>query len=168
MAAKTEKQAVANNRHNVPWADPNVREEMLLEIIGRIAEGESLTRICLEKEKGYCSPATFLFWIGKNPILAKHYARAIEIRSDINVEMIVDIADTEANVAKARNMMDARKYHNEKLAPKKYGAKVFAESNTNIDIKQKIDLTMIPAQVREQLRSALMKQIELTANSDDA
>lgn len=163
MASKAAKATHVVNRYTSPWQTDEIKKEVALEIIAQISEGESLIKICANNKDIYPSPATFLFWIGKDPLLAKHYARAIEIRSDLNVEKILDIADDDPNPARARNRIEARRYHNEKLAPKKYGAKVFAENNTNIDIKQKIDFTMIPAQVRDQLRQAIMKQIELQA-----
>lgn len=151
------------NQHTAPWKTDDMKRELAMEIIAKISEGNSLIKICEMHKDIYPSPATFLFWVGKDPVLAKYYARAIEIRSDVNVEMIMDIADDDPNPARARNRIEARRYHNEKLAPKKYGAKVFAENNSSIDIKQKIDFTMIPAQVRDQLRQAIMKQIELSA-----
>jgi hypothetical protein len=33
----------------------------------------------------------------------------------------------------------------------------------DVNIKQKVDLTLMPSQVRDQLRHALLRQIELTA-----
>jgi len=83
------------------------------------------------------------------------------------VETMMDIADDDANPARARNRIDTRRWHNEKLAPKKYGAKFLAESTLDVNIKQKVDLTLMPTQVRDQLRHALLKQIELTAVEAD-
>ena len=168
--AKAPKTVVRQNNlqtRDLIWPMPDNSDEIFSDIIRRISEGETLVRICKEKyddgSAKYPSPATFLRWVGKSHQLAKQYARAIEIRSDVNVEMIIDIADNDSNVAWARNKIDARKYHNEKLAPKKYGAKFLSESVMDVNIKQKVDLTLIPAQVRQQLRNALLRQIELTA-----
>jgi len=143
-----------------PWHDVDVKDEMFDEIVGRMANGESLARICRDTEKAYPSPAAFLKWVSDNPFYQKRYARAMEIRSDVNVEVMLDIAENETNAVKARNMIDVRKYHNEKLSPKKYGAKVLQESNVNI--RQKIDFSVMPAHVRQQLREALMRQIQPT------
>ena len=153
------------------WPMPDNSGELFRDIIRRISEGEALVRICADKNEDgsakYPSPATFLRWVGKDPFYAKQYARAIEIRSDLNVEMIVDIADTDPNVAWARNKIDARKYHNEKLAPKKYGAKFLSESTLDVNLKQKVDLTVISSQVRNQLRQALLMQIEHNSKEFD-
>lgn len=170
-AAKNLPEVARTTHHKSFWHDENIKLEDLQEIIRRIAEGESLTKVCQTlKEDGskrFPTPATFLANIKENPLLAKQYARAIELRSDIMVEKMMDIADDDTNVAMARNRIDVRKYHNEKLAPKKYGAKYLAENTLDVNIKQKIDLTMISAQVRDQLRSAMLKQIELKANEID-
>ena len=146
------------------WSDEEVRTEALLAIIKRISEGESLIRVCRDPNEKFPSPATFLWFVSQDPMLEKQYARAIEIRSDVNVEIMIDVAETENNPAKARNINDARKYHNEKLAPKKYGVRVLQETYATVDIKQKIDFTAIPSQVRDQLRQAIMKQIDLKPN----
>lgn len=170
-ALKSVASPTKTKHHHSFWHDENVRREDLNEIIRRIAEGESLTKVCQslnpDGSKKYPTPATFLAHIKEDPLLGKQYARAIELRSDIMVEKMMDIADDDTNVAMARNRIDVRKYHNEKLAPKKYGAKYLAENTLDVNIKQKIDLTMMSAQVRDQLRSAMLKQIELKANEID-
>ena len=170
-AAKAAKDVVRTTHHSSFWSNEDIKHEDLQEIIRRIAEGESLTKVCKTlNEDGsnrFPTPACFLANIKNDPILQKQYARAIELRSDIMVEKMIDIADDDTNVAMARNRIDVRKYHNEKLAPKKYGAKYLAENVVDVNIKQKVDLTLIPAQVRQQLRNALLKQIELKAIESD-
>lgn len=170
MAKASKAVALPPKRRNF-WISDEVKHEDLAEIIRRIADGESLTKVCqslnTDGSKRFPSPATFLAHIKEDPYLSKQYARAIEMRSDINVEIMIDIADDDPNPARARNRIDTRKWHNEKLAPKKYGAKFLAESTMDVNIKQKVDLTLMPAQVRNQLRNALLKQIELTATEID-
>jgi len=165
--AKASKAVAISPKRKGFWLNDEVKQEDLAEIIRRIAEGESLTKVCqsLNKDgsKRFPTPATFLAHIKDEPFLAKQYARAIEMRADIMVETMMDIADDDSNPARARNRIDTRRWHNEKLAPKKYGAKFLAESTLDVNIKQKVDLTLMPAQVRDQLRHALLKQIELTA-----
>lgn len=143
------------------WSDDAYREELFLEIVREVAEGKTLTRVCRDgKDKGYPSASRFLALIEKDPYLLKQYSRALQIRADINAETIVDIADEDTNIARARNRIDARRWHNEKLAPKKYGAKVLSENTTDINIRQRIDFSMIPSQIRDQLRRAMLMQIE--------
>jgi len=169
--AKASKAVARTTHHKSFWYDENVKQDDLAEIIRRIAEGESLTKVCQSLNKDgsrrFPTPASFLANIKENPVLSKQYARAIEMRSDINVEIMMDIADDDTNPGRARNRIDARKYHNEKLAPKKYGAKFLAESTMDVNIRQKVDLTLMPSQVRDQLRNALLRQIELTAIEAD-
>jgi hypothetical protein len=43
---------------------------------------------------------------------------------------------------------------------------VLQETYATVDIKQKIDFTAIPSQVRDQLRQAIMKQIDLKPNAE--
>jgi hypothetical protein len=153
------------------WESEDVKQDDLAEIIRRIAEGESLIKVCqslnTDGSKRFPSPATFLAHIKNDPYLSKQYARAIEMRSDIFVESMMDISDDDPNPARARNRIETRKYHNEKLAPKKYGAKFLAENTVDVNIKQKVDLTLIPSQVRNQLREALLRQIELKTIEND-
>lgn len=152
--------SVARPVRNV-WGDQEYREEIFLEVIREVAEGKTLTRVCRDgKDKGYPSASRFLALIEKDPYLLKQYSRALQIRADINAETIVDIADEDTNIARARNRIDARRWHNEKLAPKKYGAKVLSENTTDINIRQRIDFSMIPSQIRDQLRRAMLMQIE--------
>lgn len=168
--AKTARKVSAQNAVVVPekrksdkfrsWNETEeIKDETFATILQRIANGETLTKICNSSDE-FPNAATFLGYVGKDPILAKQYARAMEIRADIIAETIVDIADDENNVAKARNRIEARRWHNEKLAPKKYGAKVLSENYSNINIRSKLDFTLLPSDVREKLKFALMKQIE--------
>jgi hypothetical protein len=140
-----------------PWYQIEVKDKIFNEIVDRLANGESLVSIC--RTDGYPSGASFLYWVENNPLYAKQYARAMKVRADMNAEHILDTARTEPNVAKARNIMDALKWHNEKMAPKKYGARVFSENETNLNMKQKIDFRFMPQEVRTKLREALMLQL---------
>ena len=142
-----------------PWHNIDVKEEMFDEIVERIVNGESLVRVCGDVNKQYPSPARFLYWVDNNPMYAKRYARAAQIRADVNAEIILETPEREVNQHKARNMMDARRWHNEKMYPKKYGARVLQESYQNINIKQKIDFSALSQHVRQQLREALLKQM---------
>lgn len=174
--AKTARKVAASSSVVVPekrqsdkfrsWNESEeIKAETFSAILKRIANGETLTKVCNSSED-FPNAATFLGYVAKDPILAKQYARAMEIRADIIAETIVDIADDENNVAKARNRIEARRWHNEKLAPKKYGAKVLSENYSNINIRQKLDFTLLPADVREKLKFALMKQVTASKADD--
>jgi len=72
------------------------------------------------------SPNTFLRWKNKDEDLAVQYARAIDRRTDGQVEEIIEIADnsTPESVHCDRLRIDARKWTASKMKPKKYGDKL--------------------------------------------
>jgi hypothetical protein len=145
-----------------PWYDPDIKEEMFENILERMVNGESLVHICETRaeywpNETYPSIAAFYSWIYANPKYKARYDEAMKMRSDSMLESIIHISDTEPNPAIARNKIDARKWHNEKMSPKRYGVKVLAESNVNMN--HKVDLALVPAHVREELRAALLKQL---------
>lgn len=139
-----------------PWHDVEVQDAMFDEMVGKLANGDNLVNLC-RSNKDFPSPASFLRWVDDNPEYAKRYARAAQIRADVHAEKIVDVAETENNPAKARNIIDAIKWHNEKSSPKKYGAKILQESNVNVT--NRIDLRAMSYGVRQELRNALMAQL---------
>lgn len=142
------------------WYDDDVKDEMFHHIVGRMANGENLIAVFRNLPEGYPkSAATFLYWVSENPEYANQYARAMKVRADIQAEDILNIAETEPNQFKARNMIDARKWHNAKSQPKKYGDKVLQESNINVTART-IDSSLLSQEVRDQLRAALAAQLE--------
>lgn len=98
--------------------------ELFATICERIAEGESLVKIC--KNSDMPSYTSVMNWLAadKDGLLVERYARAREAQADYRADETIDIADecTDANIARIR--IDARKWHSGKLAPKKYGDKV--------------------------------------------
>jgi uncharacterized NAD(P)/FAD-binding protein YdhS len=52
------------------------------------------------------------------------YARARDRQQEVFAAQVILIADTVKDAAIARNMMDARKWHASKVAPKKWGDKI--------------------------------------------
>ena len=117
-------------------------------ILFRIAEGQSLTSIC--KIKGMPHIATFYRWLRKDIGLREEYARARADQADTLADELIDIADTEPDAAKARNMIDVRKWAASKLKPKKYG------DLKQIDITGSIDFAaMTDEQLAKQLQDRL-------------
>jgi hypothetical protein len=57
----------------------------------------------------------------------KEYARARQIQADYFADQTVEIADSETDNNRARNRMDARRWHASKIAPRKYGDRVVQE-----------------------------------------
>ena len=96
--------------------------EIAEKICEEIAEGKHLVMICAED----WSPAerTVYQWLNRRPEFAQMYAHARERQQETFAAQVILIADTESDTAKARNMMDARKWYASKVAPKKWGDKI--------------------------------------------
>lgn len=95
-------------------------------ICQRIADGKGLAEVC--REKGMPSRETVRKWLmwgeqGKAPYtgFVGIYARAREEQADSHADEVVEIADTEPDVNRARVRIDARKWSAAKRAPRKYG-----------------------------------------------
>ena len=97
------------------------------EILDRIAEGESLHRIC--KDKGMPARSTVLKWCIDIPEFSDHYARAYQIGADVEFDEIQELAATATpeNAQVVKLQVDTRKWVLSKKLPKKYGDKVQQE-----------------------------------------
>jgi terminase small subunit-like protein len=110
--------------------------EIAEEICRRMADGESVLKIC--KEPGMPSTAAIFRWLEAKPAFREQYARARELQAHHYFERIVQIAfddksdffvDNETGkvisdhvrVARARLQVDALKWCSAKLLPKVYG-----------------------------------------------
>jgi len=95
-------------------------------ICARLASGESLLQVC--RDEGMPPESTVRRWVAddREGFSAK-YAHARDIGLDHQADRIIEIADTEEDPAKARVMIDARKWHLSKMAPKRYGEKTTTE-----------------------------------------
>jgi hypothetical protein len=108
-------------------------------ICGRIADGESLRKICESADMP--SKTTVMRWLADESQKAfrDQYARAREAQADHLAEEILEIADDGRNdtyetdsgtavnqdvIARSRLRVDARKWLASKMAPKKYGDKL--------------------------------------------
>lgn len=108
-------------------------------ICERIAEGESLRRICRDDEMP--NKSTVFRWLAENGEFATKYAHAREAQADVLADEMVDIADTpmvgvktktndkgevettEGDMIEHRKLqISTRQWIAEKLKPKKYGA----------------------------------------------
>lgn len=113
-------------------------EEVASAILERIAEGESLNKIC--KDDAMPSKSTVFKWLGEISGFSDRYARAREAQADVLFDEILEIADDGLNdtytddegnvrtnqdvIARSRLRVDARKWMAGKLRPKKYGEKL--------------------------------------------
>lgn len=101
-------------------------------ICERLLEGESLRNIC--KSEDMPAASTVFKWLNTIPDFAEQYARAKEEQAEILADEIVQIADEEADPAKARVRVDARKWVASKLKPKKYGDKLDIDQKTTHEV----------------------------------
>ena len=118
----------------VPRKDPEKRIEYSQKwadlICDLVIDGKSLRTICLADDMP--SRSAVMKWLIDHEDFADQYARAREAQQDTYAEEIIHIADTEKDSNKARVMIDARKWHAGKLAPKKYGDKLSLDADLNL------------------------------------
>jgi hypothetical protein len=134
-------------------------------ICERLSQGESLRRICADKEMP--GKSTVMRWLADVPEFRDQYARARELQADYWAEEIIEIADDGTNdyvekenrdgsthqavdsehINRSRLRVDTRKWLMARLAPKKYGDRVTAE-HSGLDgtpIRHHVDIAFIPA-----------------------
>ena len=90
-----------------------------------ISDGRTITSICSDDDMP--SLNAVYGWLRSQPAFSEAYARAREDQQDTFAAQILDISDTETDPQRARNRIDARKWHAAKAAPRKYGEKVTQE-----------------------------------------
>lgn len=143
------------------YSSDNVDLEVYRHVLHRMANGEAMTTICREPDMPDYS--VFSKWANSSPELFGEYARAKAIQADYYADEIVDIADNDMLVARARNRMDARRWHSSKIAPRKYGDRIQNEINATIENKYKVDLSSMDAGARDALKKALLEQMRTQA-----
>lgn len=116
-------------------------DALLATIFERVANGESLNKICTEP--GMPSRKSFYEWVGEDETVLRRYEFAMLMRADTYAEETIDIADDSSDdwkegkdgnlipdydvVQRSKLRVDARKWYASKLAPKKYGDRVLNE-----------------------------------------
>ena len=116
------------------------------EICERLANGESLRKICLTPDMP--DKATVFRWLANDPKFRDQYAHARETQADVLADEIIDIADGkraeyeggEADVQRDRLAMDARKWVAAKLKPKVYGDKTLLGSDPDNPLPAGFDI----------------------------
>lgn len=92
-------------------------------ICSLILEGKSIRHICSYVDMPHI--ATVMRWLNQYPEFSQRYSLAKQQYAEVIFDEILDIADQcpaeRDAIAKAKLMIDARKYSVSKLAPKKYG-----------------------------------------------
>lgn len=130
-------------------------QELADMICDRIADGESLRKICRDEDMPVTS--SVCKWLNEQPAFAEQYARAREVQADTMADDILSIADDGLNdtyldgdgnkrtdqdvIARSRLRVDARKWLASKMAPKKYGDKVQTEITGSLSVRSAKDYT---------------------------
>ena len=96
--------------------------EIAEKICEAIAAGGHLHVICAEDWAPH--ERTVHRWLQDREDFRQMYARARDRQQEVFAAQVILIADTVKDAAIARNMMDARKWHASKVAPKKWGDKI--------------------------------------------
>lgn len=126
-------------------------DEMAEIICMRLAEGDSLRKICSDEDMP--SKTSVFRWLAKNSSFRDQYAQAKEMGCQVWAEEIIDIADDGSNdwmeqldkdgevagyrlngehVQRSKLRVDSRKWLLSKLAPKKYGDRMAVDQKTEL------------------------------------
>ena len=104
---------------------PIYSDEIAARICVMLSDGRTITSICSDSDMP--SLDTVYSWLQRFPSFSEAYARAREAQQDTFAGQIIDIADNDDDPQRARNRIDARKWHAAKTAPRKYGDRVMQE-----------------------------------------
>lgn len=102
-------------------------------ILNRLIEGESLIRIC--RDTNMPTMPTIYNWINRYPDFREQYRVAKMLQMDTLADRLLDIADDEPNLQRARLRSNSIKWLASKLKPKKYGRLVSLAGNSNEPVK---------------------------------
>ena len=92
----------------------DLRTETEEELLSRLAEGESLVRICQDPEMP--SPRTVHSWMDNDPAFAAEIMRAREIGYQVRADRAIMEAKTAEDAAKGRLAFDAERWYLGKLS----------------------------------------------------
>lgn len=110
--------------------------EIALTIIDGLYTGATIKDLCAVMD---IPESTFYRMKDSDPILSDLYGRARRCYAEMKVDEIIGIADNTDDAAKARNMIDARKWSASKLMPQVYGDRIDLNVNTKLDLSAAIE-----------------------------
>lgn len=118
--------------------------EIFTRICGLIADGKSLREVCAMKDMP--DRMTFNEWRKRTPELQAEYDQACKDQEDATFDDIQYIADTVNDAAKARNMIDARKWRLRIRNRKVYGDKLGLDGGEDGSPIKIVKLNMAPVE----------------------
>ena len=111
------------------------RPDIANAICERLAEGESLRKICgPDRDEGFPGQSVVYQWLATNAEFAKQYAHARETQGETYADRAVQEALDANDAAIGRLRMDALKWAASKLAPKKYGDKIETVHSGGVEV----------------------------------
>jgi len=142
------------------------------EILNRLADGQSLRKICLDENMP--DGSVIRKWLSRNPDFARQYAYARDEQADTLFDETLAIADnlpveaTNEMIRKAQLQIDTRKWLAGKLRPKKYGEanKLEAQNGDQSITMQTINIGKLDFDDREAL-AGMLKAIAPPSTIDD-
>jgi hypothetical protein len=120
-------------------------------IIAELYEGHGILKTLRKYHEG---AKEFYIFINADPYLTNAYARAQEVRGELQADEIIEISDTEPDPQKARNRIEARKWYASKMQPKKYGERI------DLNVNQTIDLRAALSQAKDRALPADYRRLE--------
>ena len=134
-------------------SQPVYSEELVEEILHRLAHGESLRAICQDAHMPD-EKAVRLWVIDRPDTLAPRYARAKEMGIDSIADQLLEFGSGDYSgpdgyvdngaIQQQRLLSDNRKWYLSKLAPRKYGDKVTQELVGNPDAPIVTRIELVP------------------------
>jgi hypothetical protein len=147
---------------NKPAGRPSLySEQTAAEICLRLAQGDSLTKVCTDPEMP--SKSTVLRWLHLRPEFREQYALAKQISLDDLADLALHEATSKMDPAYAqcaRLAFDARRWYLSKLSPKKWGDRATVE-HSGVDgaaiTLQAMAAPLSPPEVTRALRDLLLE-----------
>lgn len=106
-------------------------DDLAAKILTRIANGESLRRIC--RDPGMPDRETVANWCVADAEFSAKYAHARSLQADCYADEMREVAETCEDVNRGRLIVQTLQWTASKLAPKKYGEKLDVEHSGAIE-----------------------------------
>lgn len=113
-------------------------ESMARSVLAIVTEGKTVPAALRELGEPM-SLSYFLRRLKKNPDLAREYDEARQSQAMSMADQVIDIADSERDSARARNMIDARKWLASKLDPRVFGDRIDLNIEQSVSIKSALE-----------------------------
>jgi len=156
----TDKSKPKKRTHNRDFVAKDIDHDVFDNILFRMMNGEAITAICKEEDQPHYS--VFMKWVQSDQDLFDSYARARAIQADYFFDQMVEIADHDPDINRAKMRVDARKWHTSKISPRKYGDRLMAQLDATVTHQVKPDLSGLSFEAREELRNLLIQQMRQT------